>query len=203
MYDYLTPHYLNTSSIKKEDKAPNYTVNDFLFPYLAKLSAQDIDFCHSLEYRKYSEMIICLKGDVFLEPLAVSLFKCIRFEFDGKKVKHALLVFSKIFGELNEMIGLPPVEDILMEESGLKTYLIKDSNTELYKIGKSKNPLKREKTLQGEKPTLEIVKTWNEDIEKILHQKYKKNRIRGEWFKLTEIQIKYICTTNWLKNLKK
>lgn len=41
------------------------------------------------------------------------------------------------------------------------------------KIGRSINPLKREKTLQGEDPELEIIAFWQTDkiYEKILHQK--------------------------------
>ena len=75
-----------------------------------------------------------------------------------------------------------------------KTYLIKDNNTGFYKIGKSINPKVREKTLQAEKPTYTRVKVWDKNIESELHKKYKDQRVRGEWFKLTHIQVKYICT---------
>ena len=80
------------------------------------------------------------------------------------------------------------------DKKSFKTYLIKDQRTGLYKIGKSKNPKLREKTLQGENPLCEIVKTWDKDIEKYLHDNYKNQRIRGEWFNLSEIQVKYITT---------
>mgnify|MGYP006436649675 FL=1 len=72
-------------------------------------------------------------------------------------------------------------------------YIIKDFNTNIYKIGKSIDPKKREKTLQSEKPTLKIIKIFKEDHEYELHKKYKRERIRGEWFKLSNLQIKYIC----------
>jgi hypothetical protein len=75
-----------------------------------------------------------------------------------------------------------------------KTYIMKDELNSLYKIGKSKNPRLREKTLQSEKPTIKMIKVINDDIEKELHNKYKDFRIRGEWFNLNKIQIKYICT---------
>ena len=75
-----------------------------------------------------------------------------------------------------------------------KTYIIKDCNTGLYKIGCSNEPLKREKTLQSEKPNIKIIKIFENYIEKELHKKYEKQRIRGEWFNLNEIQIKYICS---------
>ena len=39
-----------------------------------------------------------------------------------------------------------------------------------------------------------MVKVWDRDIEKELHNKYDKHRLRGEWFDLNKIQVKYICT---------
>lgn len=74
-----------------------------------------------------------------------------------------------------------------------KSYIIKDCNNNTYKIGKSKNPLKREKTLQSEKPNLKLIKIFENNIEKELHELYKDCRLRGEWFKLNNIQLEYIC----------
>lgn len=79
-------------------------------------------------------------------------------------------------------------------KSKSKTYIMKDANTNLYKIGKSINPKHRERTLQCEKPTIKMVKIFESDIEKQLHEIYSKNRVRGEWFNLNEIQLRYICT---------
>jgi len=75
-----------------------------------------------------------------------------------------------------------------------KTYILKDETNNFYKIGKSVNPIIREKTLQSEKPTIKMIKVFNKDIEKELHNKYKEFRVRGEWFDLNKIQINYICT---------
>ena len=72
-------------------------------------------------------------------------------------------------------------------------YIIKDENTGLYKIGKSIDPLHREKTLQSEKPLLKAVKIFQEDHEAELHDLYKKQRVRGEWFNLTKLQLEYVC----------
>lgn len=72
------------------------------------------------------------------------------------------------------------------------TYLMKNSNNGLYKIGKSINPDVREKTLQGEDPYTELIHTINADIEKFLHDKFKKKRVRGEWFKLSNRDVEYI-----------
>ncbi len=75
-----------------------------------------------------------------------------------------------------------------------RTYILKDNNTGFYKIGKSINPKEREKTLQSEKPTIKMIKEFKTDIESKLHKKYNEHRIRGEWFDLNNIQLKYICT---------
>lgn len=75
-----------------------------------------------------------------------------------------------------------------------KTYLMIDSNTGYYKIGRSINCLTREKTLQSEKPTIKLIHTINTNIEKQLHKQFKNKHIRGEWFKLTQKEVKYIMS---------
>jgi hypothetical protein len=54
------------------------------------------------------------------------------------------------------------------------------------KIGRSKNPKFREKTLQGQEPNITILVEWNgpKSMEKELHIKFDSKRIRGEWFDL-------------------
>ena len=79
-------------------------------------------------------------------------------------------------------------------KNNTKTYLIKNRRNGFYKIGRSKDPLKREQTLQSEEPDIVMVKTWDEDIESKLHIEYKDYRVRGEWFELSKAQVKYICT---------
>jgi hypothetical protein len=86
------------------------------------------------------------------------------------------------------------IRAIQKSNTDTKTYLIKNKRNGFYKIGRSNNPLKREKTLQSEEPDIVMVKTWDEDIESKLHIEYKYYRIRGEWFELSNTQVKYICT---------
>jgi hypothetical protein len=71
-------------------------------------------------------------------------------------------------------------------------YLMKDEANGYYKIGHSKNAEARERTLQSEKPTIVMLyKTHgNVNIEKELHKIYDEKRIRGEWFSLTEDEVK-------------
>jgi len=106
---------------------------------------------------------------------------------------------------LLDKMAFPPSDEIeyysdsFFESSNItdnntKTYLIKNRRNGFYKIGRSKDPLKREQTLQSEEPDIVMVKTWDEDIESKLHIEYKDYRIRGEWFELSKAQVKYICT---------
>lgn len=77
-------------------------------------------------------------------------------------------------------------------------YIMKDISTGYHKIGISKNPQYREKTLQSEKPTIEIVWVSDSttikarDIEKALHNYFEHRRTRGEWYNLSSHQIESI-----------
>ena len=78
-------------------------------------------------------------------------------------------------------------------------YLMFDSSLSLHKIGYSKDAKYREKTLQGQRPTIELLskkrylnKTKARQIESLLHKKFDSKRTRGEWFKLEESDIEYI-----------
>jgi hypothetical protein len=106
-------------------------------------------------------------------------------------------VYCKNYLEQNNVkILYEQKSDNFKEElvSEIKTYIMKDCNTGFYKIGKSINPKLRERTLQSEKPTIKIIKVFDKNIEKNLHNTYKDFRVRGEWFDLNNIQINYICT---------
>lgn len=74
------------------------------------------------------------------------------------------------------------------------TYLIKNKSNGFYKIGRTNNLYKRARTLQSEEPLIEYVKFWSYDIESKLHEMYKRQNIRGEWYWLNKIQVRYICT---------
>ena len=72
-------------------------------------------------------------------------------------------------------------------------YLMIDSTNGYHKIGISNKPKYREKTLQSEKPTIEMLCSKSfpnrkiaSSFEQALHQTYAEKRIRGEWFDLTE-----------------
>ncbi len=75
-----------------------------------------------------------------------------------------------------------------------QTYLMKDENTGFTKIGKSIHPKKRERTLQSEKPTISLFKVCDKLVEKELHDYFSIKHIRGEWYHLSDEDIKYILS---------
>lgn len=70
-------------------------------------------------------------------------------------------------------------------------YLMKDERTGFYKIGRSNNPVVRERTLQSDNPQIFMVGTWPGAMknEKELHACFADKRVRGEWFDLTEHDV--------------
>ena len=75
-----------------------------------------------------------------------------------------------------------------------QVYLMQDTTNDFYKIGRSKEPRYREKTLQSEKPTIELLFCFagSRKDEKYLHEHFKEKRIRGEWFHLDDDDVAYI-----------
>lgn len=127
----------------------------------------------------------------------------------------------KSFGKIQEMIQLLAI-DYLNEVSKIQNhkplsiyeeinnnstescciYLMADTTNGCYKIGISNKPEYRERTLQSEKPTIELVASKEfpsrqiaESIEKALHYTFKEKNIRGEWFNLSQKDINEIKET--------
>ena len=76
--------------------------------------------------------------------------------------------------------------------SGQKTYLMYDDITQKFKIGKSYDPYKREKTLCSDRCSIYLVAYCDYDIESVLHSMYSEYRGRGEWFNLSTKQVSWI-----------
>ena len=75
----------------------------------------------------------------------------------------------------------------LKKQSKNNVYVMIDKKTGLHKIGISIKPRVREKTLQSEKPDIELLFYYEAEKvkEKELHSIFKDKRVRGEWFDLT------------------
>lgn len=76
----------------------------------------------------------------------------------------------------------------------LFVYLMKDERSGFYKIGYSRDPKHRERTLQAEAPLVELLHAWEGTIddEQQLHHMFASQRIRGEWFDLAPQDIQLI-----------
>ena len=90
---------------------------------------------------------------------------------------------------------------VLLENSCF-VYLMLDSANDLYKIGISKSAEYREKTLQGEKPSILLIcckeypnRIIAAAIEKALHKAFDKKRVSGEWFNLSAEEVTMIIKT--------
>ena len=76
---------------------------------------------------------------------------------------------------------------------------MKDQTNNYYKIGYSKTPEYRERTLQSEKPSIEMIcnkrlpsRKIADAFEKALHNAFADKRIRGEWFNLDDNDVAQI-----------
>ena len=88
------------------------------------------------------------------------------------------------------------------DNSSCYVYLMVDTTNNFHKIGLSNNPKYREHTLQGDKPTIELLcakeyptRVIAEAIESALHKAFASKRIRGEWFNLNTSDIENIKQT--------
>ena len=79
---------------------------------------------------------------------------------------------------------------------------MRDTTNGYHKIGISNKPEFRERTLQSEKPSIELLASKKyptrkiaEAIESALHTAYSQQRIRGEWFNLEDADVAAIIET--------
>lgn len=90
----------------------------------------------------------------------------------------------------------PELKVLLKQKSSDFVYLMIDEHTNLYKIGKSNNVSKRERTLAAQIPRIKTIHFFKQEtvFEKTLHNMYKDKRVRGEWFELTKEDVEFIKT---------
>lgn len=92
------------------------------------------------------------------------------------------------------------IDNYKENDSTTYVYLFKDESTGFYKIGSSRNPKYREKTLMCERPTITSIFVSRITLvqkERELHKLFKKKRVRGEWFNLDETDIEVIKNYNY------
>lgn len=134
--------------------------NTFIHQLRTFLEANDIPTVTTTDFQKSG------KGFIF-SPSEIEIIKTYN------RVK-----FYRSFLETENYTNLAPDVEYV--------YIMMNCDDFTFKIGQSKNPIYRERTLQSKQPNVVLLKAWQCDkkIEKELHKIYKKNRTRGEWFKL-------------------
>lgn len=93
-------------------------------------------------------------------------------------------------------------EDYTIKYDYCYVYLMRDTRNGYHKIGISNKPDVREKTLQSEVPAIEMVcskkypsRKIAKAIESALHNTYAEQRVRGEWFNLSPVDIQMLKET--------
>ena len=124
------------------------------------------------------------------------------FEATVSYVNYYLGVLNKLLPDYRlpkRTMGKTPVE---YKFNWCYVYLMRDSTNGYHKIGISNKPEYREKTLQSEKPSIEMLackkfptRKIAEAIESALHTAYSQQRIRGEWFNLDDVDVAAIIET--------
>ena len=151
-------------------KISDVFINDSWLPSETKyFKSRVVQFNPHLDFQRMGDRTFMVRGDAF--------------DADMNLLRESVNIPVNVLREpLKNEIKRIPKKDI-----DTNVYVMIDTNTGYYKIGRSVNPKIREKTLQSEKPTIEMLfnkKATNKE-EKQLHELFKDKRLRGEWFDLT------------------
>lgn len=112
-------------------------------------------------------------------------------------LKHMLNSLPQTITFQNSLQYTAPQSIIDIPESEtVSVYIMKDNHTGYYKIGISKQPKYREKTLLSQSPSIELMyhkefidRDMARVVEKTLHQRFGNKRVRGEWFDLNDYDL--------------
>ncbi len=193
-YKYVDGKFYNFYLLLEDGESYEYTKRGYRNTYIGEdnyyiwveysLGMQEINsFLHSA----IEAVRICTpEGDIFeyeAEPFFYDNFK--------KYVKVYYDAIVKCDASLKCDIG-----DFSRTAEACFVYLMHDLANDYYKIGISNNPTYRERTLQSEKPTIELiiakefpVRRIAEAFEAALHKTYEAKRLRGEWFRLNSTDV--------------
>lgn len=168
----------------------------------------DLGDCIKLYEDCYTKCIICADGSVLTQlELADSL---IEYALLGNFDK-AVVVNSYLFGDckmlhyailktMAEVLSNPPKNC-----KNRSTYLMKDKNTGLVKIGSSSDISVRIQTLSCGNPYLSVLAVLDKNIEKELHLKFADKKIKGEFYNLTNEDVSHIIKkygfTSYVKSI--
>ena len=153
----------------------------------AKLS--DVQICRVTKSRllaSFSEANT--RRDEFFPAVKVQCFNAEWQRLDVADTWHS----SKI--QAHHLCSVPIERPAKHADKPTFIYVMIDKNTGMYKVGRSVKPQFREKTLQSEKPTIELLFTHRgtHADERHLHAQFHTKRVRGEWCALDANDLAYI-----------
>lgn len=169
------------------------------------LTANDIDLFETVSWER-------MRIDHFNGATPVTIENeymiCRSDGFSKAYFKKYIQEYKRALNELGIVLRSVPKRPVL-ETGGIAqtddacyVYLMIDTSNGYHKIGISNHPNYREKTLQSEKPTIEKIcakqfpsRIIAQSIESALHTAFASKRIRGEWFNLSEQDVKQIIET--------
>jgi hypothetical protein len=159
-------------------------IKEFLSLCTYQENGIDLEFQDMIDsYRFWSNR--CYLGTLLEIP---SLTKWKRFiNLEGTKVKNIFLKYESDWEYLTDL-----------KEPGF-VYLIQNEHNHLIKIGVSKNPYRRIRQLQTGNDSilrlLGIIKVEDAfSVERLLHTRYAKDRVSGEWFSVSESEIRILSS---------
>lgn len=144
---------------KNKDTERNILFNGKEYFYIGEKDAR----CNFLEINEWT-MLLIKDADII-------------YVIEKTTEQHLILSLLKRF----------PTE--IKDKKKYKTYIMFDSPSGLYKIGKSTHVEIREKTLSGQIPLIKTILVCNDNVENNVHIDYSDKRVRGEWFRLDENDI--------------
>lgn len=69
------------------------------------------------------------------------------------------------------------------------TYILLDTASGLYKIGKATDVGRRIESIKGMNPTIKLLASCSTNIERNLHKRFNSKKFKGEWFNLSDRDI--------------
>lgn len=184
--------------------------NEKITEYKGLITKSELELFSNYDFKKWKISLVSDKRDILGGEISGDDFSTKDSYSSKNDIQIVIKKFASEYIELvkqtipdyqpTELKQNDSIKEILTEFCFV--YLMHDTSNGYYKIGISNSPEYRERTLQSEKPTIEMIASKKfpirkiaESIEKALHDTYSEKRLRGEWFELDAKDVEHIKET--------